>query len=93
MTGLKKRRRATLARANPPVPGASADYGARALRRLAWLMENAGSEQAQVAAAKELLDRASGAASPGPGADGKSGMEEVVARLRELRGGNDRHDR
>lgn len=59
--------------------GGAGDYGVRALRRLAWLMENAESEPAQVAAAKELLDRAHGAA----GAE--SGMDGVVVRLRELR--------
>lgn len=62
-----------------------ADYGRRALRRLAWLMEHADSEQAQVAAAKELLDWAHGAAGAGMAQSAKAGMEGVVARLRELR--------
>ena len=60
-------------------------YGDKALKRLAWLLENADSEQAQVAAAKELLDRVAGrAATPGDG-DTRSGLDDVVARLRAMR--------
>ena len=65
--------------------GEAGDYGARALHRLAWLMENAESEQAQVAAAKELLDRAHDAAGAVSRPGAESGMDGVVARLRELR--------
>lgn len=65
--------------------GETGDYGARALRRLAWLMENAESEQAQVAAAKELLGRAYDVTGAASGSGAESGMDGVVARLRELR--------
>lgn len=65
-------------------PGAEAKlrrYGDQALERLAWLMQHAESEQAQVAAAKELLERAGG-----PMADAApQGLESVVDRLRQLR--------
>ncbi len=77
MRPTKRPARAKPKRRKSTEPGV--DYGPRALRRLAWLMENAESEQAQVAAAKELLDRLHGAA------DADEGMERVVARLRELR--------
>ncbi len=56
-------------------------YGDQALERLAWLMQHAESEQAQVAAAKELLERAGG---PMPDA-APQGLESVVDRLRQLR--------
>lgn len=61
-------------------------YGDKALKRLAWLMENAESEQAQVAAAKELLDRVAGR--PGAAGEGEArpGLDDVVARLSALRG-------
>lgn len=57
-------------------------YGDQALERLAWLMQHAESEQAQVAAAKELLERAGGGAT---GAPESQGLEAVVDRLRQLR--------
>lgn len=56
-------------------------YGDQALERLAWLMQHAESEQAQVAAAKELLERAGGSA----GAPEPQGLDAVVDRLRQLR--------
>lgn len=77
----------TARRVKPKAPRrrrSSAPLEQRALKRLAWLMENAGSEQAQVAAAKELLDRL-----PGAGAAGGAGLEDVVARLRQLRASSD----
>lgn len=57
-------------------------YGDQALERLAWLMQHAESEQAQVAAAKELLERAGGCAA---GAQESQGLDAVVDRLRQLR--------
>ena len=63
----------------------SEQFGARALQRLAWLMENAESEQAQVSAAKELLDRVRGPSSAQSSSAGDNGLRQVVARLRELR--------
>lgn len=73
-----------------PVKGATPDarwrrYGDQALERLAWLMENAESEAAQVAAAKELLDRVAGRCAPAAGDASRPGLDEVVARLRQLR--------
>ncbi len=65
-----------------PVGGAKLKrYGDQALERLAWLMQHAESEQAQVAAAKELLERAGG---PTSGAE-QQGLADVVGRLRQLR--------
>ena len=60
-------------------------YGDTALRRLAWLMENAESEQAQVAAAKELLDRVAGRPVAPVEGEARPGLDDVVARLRTLR--------
>jgi hypothetical protein len=66
-----------------PAPGTKLQrYGDQALERLAWLMQHAESEQAQVAAAKELLERAGGGA---VGAPEPQGLEAVVDRLRQLR--------
>ena len=42
------------------VKAAALQYAPGALKRLAYLYENAGSEQAQVSACKEILDRAYG---------------------------------
>jgi len=67
-------------------PPALQRYGARALARLAWLMEHAESEQAQVAAAKELLERGTGAGAAGEAAP--QGLDEVVARLKAIRAGD-----
>ena len=65
------------------VPYRDLDYD----RLEAWLMENADSEPAQVAAAKELLDRVAGRpAAPGDG-DARAGLDDVVARLRAMRPG------
>lgn len=60
-------------------------FGARALKRLVWLMENASSEQAQVAAAKELLERVHGPAGPSAASAGDAGLRQVVTRLSALR--------
>lgn len=57
-------------------------YGDQALERLAWLMQHAESEQAQVAAAKELLERAGGTRGD---AEAPQGLDAVVDRLRQLR--------
>lgn len=57
-------------------------YGDQALERLAWLMQHAESEQAQVAAAKELLERAGGGVA---GAPESQCLDAVVDRLRQLR--------
>lgn len=57
-------------------------YGDQALERLAWLMQHAESEQAQVAAAKELLERAGGVDA---GATAPQGLDAVVDRLRRMR--------
>ncbi|MCC7047244.1 MAG: hypothetical protein IT562_11065 [Alphaproteobacteria bacterium] len=62
-------------------------YGEKALKRLAWLMENADSEQAQVAAAKELLDRVAGRPFAAAEGEARPGLDDVVARLRALRAG------
>lgn len=70
--------------ARPAVAPKRQRYGEQALERLAWLMQHAESEQAQVAAAKELLERSDGPGGRGA-ADGK-GLGEVVAKLRALRG-------
>lgn len=72
-------------RTQPRRSGNSQQLEERALRRLAWLMENAGSEQAQVSAAKELLDRMCGPAGAAHAQEDCEGLEQVVARLRELR--------
>jgi hypothetical protein len=64
--------------------GAAADYAKRAIERLLWLLDHAESEQAQVSAAKELLNRVRGG---GGEADANAAaLEEAVARLRDLRG-------
>jgi len=66
-----------------PAPGTKLQrYGDQALERLAWLMQHAESEQAQVAAAKELLERAGGGTA---GAPESQGLDAVVDRLRQLR--------
>ena len=74
-------------RKKPPAkaaPGAKLKrYGDQALERLAWLMQHAESEQAQVAAAKELLERAGGATA---GGCEPQGLADVVGRLRQMRG-------
>jgi hypothetical protein len=62
-------------------------YGDKALKRLAWLMENADSEPAQVAAAKELLDRVAGRPAATGDGDARAGLDDVVARLRAMRPG------
>lgn len=72
-------KRKAAARAKPT--GKLQRYGDQALERLAWLMQHAESEQAQVAAAKELLGRAGG---PLPDA-APEGLQSVVDRLRQLR--------
>jgi len=59
--------------------------GQRALRRLAWLMMNASSETAQVAAAKELLDRVHGRPNAPLGPGTRHALDDVVTQLRELR--------
>ena len=61
-------------------------YGDQALERLAWLMQHAESEQAQVAAAKELLERAGGGGMGGSaGGEAPQDLGDVVDRLRRLR--------
>lgn len=85
----KPRRKAKAGRAGA-TPEAMHVYGEKALKRLAWLMENAESEQAQVAAAKELLDRVAGRPSAAAEGAARPGLDDVVARLRALRSG--RHD-
>jgi len=56
------RRPGSLNKATADVKAAASKYGPKALKRLAWLMDNAVSHAAQVAACKELLDRAYGKA-------------------------------
>ncbi|WP_072389474.1 hypothetical protein [Hyphomicrobium sp. CS1BSMeth3] len=56
------RRKGTPNRATADIKAAAQLHGAAALERLAYLMTNADSEAAQVAAAKEILDRAYGKA-------------------------------
>jgi hypothetical protein len=62
-------------------------YGDKAMQRLAWLMEHAESEQAQVAAAKELLDRVAGRPAASGEGEARPGLDDVVARLRTIRTG------
>jgi hypothetical protein len=54
------RKRGTPNKATADVRSMAKEYGAAAIERLADLMKNAESEQAQIAAAKELLDRGYG---------------------------------
>lgn len=54
------RKRGTPNKATADVRAMAKEYGAAAIERLADLMKNAESEQAQIAAAKELLDRGYG---------------------------------
>src|SRR5262245_18655617 len=56
------RRPGSLNKVTADVKAAASKYGPKALKRLAWLMDNAVSHAAQVAACKELLDRAYGKA-------------------------------
>lgn len=54
------RKKGTTNKATREVKTLAQKYGADAIKRLAHLMQKAESEQAQVAACKELLDRAYG---------------------------------
>ena len=60
-------------------------YSDAAVKRLAWLMENAESEAAQVAAAKELLDRAHGRPAQAiVGEEGTQPIELLVSWIGEI---------
>jgi hypothetical protein len=62
-------------------------YGDKAMRRLAWLIKHAESEQAQVAAAKELLDRVAGRPGTTGNGDARPDLDDVVDRLCVIRAG------
>lgn len=62
-TRVGGRKKGTPNKATADVKEAAQKYGPAALKKLAALMQSAESEQAQIAAAKEILDRAYGRAS------------------------------
>jgi hypothetical protein len=64
---------------SPDVRGLAQRYTRRALRTLATIMEQGSSEQARIAAADKLLDRAHGK----PKAEGESGGRSVEDMVRE----------
>ena len=67
-------------KATADVKALAGQYGEDAIKRLAWLMKNAESEAAQVAAAKELLDRAYGKAPASLDLTGKVAVADVLDR-------------
>lgn len=60
------------------------EYGAEAIEKLAKLMNEAESEQAQIAAAKELLDRGYGKSSQAVELTGKDGGPIATRTERDL---------
>ena len=73
-------------KATADVRAAAQKHTEAAIARLAHLMENATSEQAQVAAAKELLDRAHGRPAQAVDANVNGGHDFVAAIFAMLEG-------
>ncbi len=73
-------------KATADVRAAAQRHTGSAIARLAHLMENAASEQVQVAAAKELLDRAHGRPSQAIDAKVNDGHDVVAAIFASLHG-------
>lgn len=59
-TRIGGRQKGTPNKATAEIKAAAQEYGPKALKRLAHLMMNAESEQAQVSACREILDRGYG---------------------------------
>lgn len=66
MANSRGRPKGSLNKATADVKALARKHGPDAIGRLAYLATKAGSEQAQVAACKEILDRAYGKSAPSP---------------------------
>ena len=75
------RQKGTPNKATKAVKEMAENYGQAAIDRLAYLMENATSEQAQVSACKEILDRAYGKATQSHELSGKDGSPIEISEV------------